>query len=209
MFVFDAVSGEYVGAGQKGDDAVKDILKIADPAEKFRQLRASEHPQAQFLWACFRDVFHYISYHLADIANCARDVDFAIRWGFGWSVGPFETWQAAGWQQVAQWIDEDIKAGKALSGAALPAWALQADRAGVHFADGSYNAAGQNLVGRSTLDVYQRQLAPARVLGEVAAPLGETVFENDGVRAFTTGDDILVVSFKSRRMPLARMSSPV
>jgi 3-hydroxyacyl-CoA dehydrogenase len=116
----------------KGDDAVKDILKIADPAEKFRQLRASEHPQAQFLWACFRDVFHYISYHLADIANCARDVDFAIRWGFGWSVGPFETWQAAGWQQVAQWIDEDIKAGKALSGAALPAWALQADRAGVH-----------------------------------------------------------------------------
>ncbi len=198
MFVFDAASGEYVGGGQKGDDAVKDILKIADPAEKFRQLRASEHPQAQFLWACFRDVFHYISYHLADIANCARDVDFAIRWGFGWSVGPFETWQAAGWQQVAQWIDEDIKAGKALSGAALPAWALQADRAGVHFADGSYNAAGQNLVGRSTLDVYQRQLAPARVLGEAAAPLGETVFENDGVRAFTTGDDILVVSFKSK-----------
>lgn len=198
MFVLDPVSGEYVGSGQKGDDAVKDILKIANPAEKFQKLRDSAHPQAQFLWACFRDVFHYIAFHLGDIANCARDVDFAIRWGFGWSVGPFETWQAAGWQQVAKWIAEDIQAGKSLVAAELPAWALQADRAGVHFADGSYDAAGGKLVGRSTLDVYQRQLAPAKVLGEANAPLGETVFENDGVRAFTTGDGVLVVSFKSK-----------
>ncbi|WP_174874517.1 3-hydroxyacyl-CoA dehydrogenase/enoyl-CoA hydratase family protein [Vogesella oryzae] len=198
MFVLDPVAGEYVGSGQKGDDAVKDILKIANPAEKFQKLRDSEHPQAQFLWACFRDVFHYIAYHLGDIANCARDVDFAIRWGFGWSVGPFETWQAAGWQQVAKWIAEDIQAGKSLVAANLPAWALETDRAGVHFADGSFDAAGNKLVGRSTLDVYQRQLAPAKVLGEANAPLGETVFENDGVRAFTTGDEVLVVSFKSK-----------
>ncbi|SMF39117.1 3-hydroxyacyl-CoA dehydrogenase/enoyl-CoA hydratase family protein [Pseudogulbenkiania subflava] len=198
MFVLDPLKGEYVGAGEKGDDAVKDILKIADPAEKFRKLRASSHPQAQFLWACFRDVFHYIGFHLGDIAHCARDVDFAIRWGFGWSVGPFETWQAAGWQQVAQWIDEEVKAGKALASANLPAWVLESDRAGVHFAQGSYDAAGARLLGRSTLDVYQRQLAPAKLLGEATAPLGETVFENDGVRAFTTGDDILVVSFKTK-----------
>ena len=26
----------------------------------------------------------------------ARDVDLAIRWGFGWTQGPFETWQARG-----------------------------------------------------------------------------------------------------------------
>ncbi|TCP12096.1 3-hydroxyacyl-CoA dehydrogenase [Crenobacter luteus] len=198
MFVVDPAKGDYVGAGEKGDDAVKDILKIADPAEKFRKLRESEHPQAQFLWACFRDVFHYIGYHLADIANSARDVDFAIRWGFGWSVGPFETWQAAGWQQVARWVDEDVKAGKALASANLPAWVLEADRVGVHFADGSFDAASGKRVGRSTLDVYARQLAPARVLGEASAPLGETVFENDGVRAFTTGDEVLVVSFKSK-----------
>jgi 3-hydroxyacyl-CoA dehydrogenase len=198
MFVLDPAKGEYVGSGEKGDDAVKEILKIEDPAEKFKQLRESEHPQAQFLWACYRDVFHYIAYHLGDIANCARDVDFAIRWGFGWKVGPFETWQAAGWQQVAKWVDEDVKAGKGLTAAALPAWALEADRAGVHFANGSFDAANGKLVGRSTLDVYKRQLAPATVLGENNALLGETVFENDGVRAFTTGDDVLVVSFKSK-----------
>ncbi|WP_199154579.1 3-hydroxyacyl-CoA dehydrogenase/enoyl-CoA hydratase family protein [Chromobacterium sp. ASV23] len=198
MLVLDPAKGEYVGSGEKGDDAVKDILKIANPAEKFQKLRESEHPQAQFLWACFRDVFHYISFHLADIANCARDVDFAIRWGFGWSAGPFETWQAAGWQQVAKWLQEDIAAGKSLAKAELPAWVLEGDRAGVHFADGSYNAADKKLVGRSALDVYARQLAPAKVLGEKSEQLGETVYENEGVRAFTTGDDVLVVSFKSK-----------
>ena len=33
------------------------------------------------------------------IADNARDVDLAIRWGFGWQMGPFETWQAAGWKR--------------------------------------------------------------------------------------------------------------
>ena len=197
--VLDPAKGEYVNAGEKGDDGVKAILKEANPAVKFKKLRDSQHPQAQFLWACFRDVFHYIAYHLADVADNARDLDLAIRWGFGWSVGPFETWQAAGWQQVVGWMQEDIAAGKSLNTAALPAWALEADRTGVHFAEGSYNAAQGTLTGRSTLDVYRRQLAPARVLGEAAPQLGETVFENEGgVRAFTSGDGVLVVSFTSK-----------
>lgn len=198
MFVLNPASGEYVEAGQKGDDAVKNILKESNPALKFKKLRESQHPQAQFLWACFRDVFHYISYHLADIADNARDLDLAIRWGFGWSVGPFETWQAAGWQQVATWLQEDIAAGQTLATAALPAWVTEGDRAGVHFADGSYNAAQQTLSPRSTLSVYQRQLAPARVLGETAPDLGKTVFENEGVRAYSNGDGVLVVSFNSK-----------
>ena len=85
-----------------------------------RSCARSAHPQAQFLWAIFRDLFHYSAYHLADIADTARDVDLAIRWGYGWKLGPFETWQAAGWKQVAGWIAEDIAAGKAMSNAPLP-----------------------------------------------------------------------------------------
>src|SRR5690606_293150 len=111
-----------------------------DPAEKFRRLRESPHPQAQFLWAAFRDLFHYAAYHLADIADTARDVDLAIRWGYGWSLGPFETWQAAGWKQVAQWIAEDIAAGRAMASVPLPAWVLDG-RDGVHSAGGSYSPA--------------------------------------------------------------------
>jgi 3-hydroxyacyl-CoA dehydrogenase len=196
--VLDPVSGEHIEAGGKADAGVTEILKLDDPAEKLRRLRASEHPQAQFLWACFRDTFHYIACHLKDIAHCARDVDLAMRWGFGWKSGPFETWQAAGWPQVAAWIEEDIAAGKALAQVPLPAWARDPGRRGVHFPEGSYDAAADTLVGRSRLDVYRRQLWPETVLGESRAKLGETVYENPGVRAVTGGDGILVVSFKSK-----------
>jgi 3-hydroxyacyl-CoA dehydrogenase len=196
--VLDPGSGAHVEAGAEADPSVVEILKLDDPAQKLKRLRESEHVQAQFLWACFRDTFHYIAYHLKDIAHSARDIDLAMRWGFGWKFGPFETWQAAGWRQVAGWVQEDIAAGKALANAPLPAWALEPERKGVHFPAGSYDAAGNALVGRSTLDVYRRQLWPETVLGESQPALGETVFENAGVRAYTSGDGVLVVSFKSK-----------
>ena len=59
-------------------------------------------------------MLHYCSVQLAHIADNARDLDLAVRWGFGWREGPFELWQSAGWARVAQWIAEDIAAGKAL-----------------------------------------------------------------------------------------------
>ncbi|WP_308447390.1 3-hydroxyacyl-CoA dehydrogenase/enoyl-CoA hydratase family protein [Parachitinimonas caeni] len=195
--VLDPAAGNYVEANKKGDDAVKELMKIKDPAKRFAKLRESKNAEAQFLWACFRDVWHYIAYHLSDIADNARDVDLAIRWGFGWSEGPFETWQAAGWQQIAEWVKEDIAAGKGIVNAELPAWVFDG-RTGVHAPEGSYSASGNKLVGRSQLDIYKRQLFPARLVGEAAPVYGETVFENDGVRAWTTGDELLVVSFKSK-----------
>ncbi|MFZ0499444.1 MAG: 3-hydroxyacyl-CoA dehydrogenase/enoyl-CoA hydratase family protein [Steroidobacteraceae bacterium] len=196
--VLDPASGAHVEAGSEADASVVEILKLDDPAQKLKRLRESEHAQAQFLWACFRDTFHYIAYHLKDIAHSARDIDLAMRWGFGWKFGPFETWQAAGWRQVADWIEEDIAAGKTLANAPLPAWVREPECKGVHFPAGSYDAASHSLLGRSSLDVYSRQLWPETVLGESKPTLGETVYENAGVRAFSSADEILVVSFKSK-----------
>ncbi|MGY0559533.1 3-hydroxyacyl-CoA dehydrogenase/enoyl-CoA hydratase family protein [Luteimonas sp. A277] len=196
IMVLDVENQDYRPADRKAADEVVEILKTRNPAEKFAKLRASEHPQAQFLWAMFRDLFHYSAYHLADIADTARDVDLAIRWGYGWSLGPFETWQAAGWQQVAQWIDDDIKAGKAMSDAPLPGWVLDG-REGVHSAAGSYSPASGNLVPRSTLSVYARQRFPDPVLGE-RFDQGQTLFENDGIRLWTDGDGVGVISFKTK-----------
>ena len=196
IMVLDVEKQDYRPADRKAAPEVVEILKTRNPAEKFAKLRASEHPQAQFLWAVFRDLLHFSAYHLADIAETARDVDLAIRWGYGWSLGPFETWQAAGWKQVAQWIDEDIKAGKAMSDAPLPDWVLDG-REGVHSAEGSYSPASGNHVPRSSLAVYDRQRFPDPLLGE-RFDQGQTLFENDGVRLWTDGDGVGVISFKTK-----------
>ncbi|WP_434211782.1 3-hydroxyacyl-CoA dehydrogenase/enoyl-CoA hydratase family protein [[Pseudomonas] boreopolis] len=196
IVVLDLEKQDYRPADRGAAPEVVEILKIKNPAEKFAKLRDSRHPQAQFLWATFRDLFHYSAYHLADIARTARDVDLAIRWGYGWSLGPFETWQAAGWKQVSQWIAEDIAAGKAMSDAPLPAWVLDG-RDGVHSAEGSYSPGSDGVVPRSALPVYRRQRFPDPLLGE-KFDRGQTVFENDGVRLWTDGDGIGVVGFKTK-----------
>lgn len=197
IVVLDVAKGDFRPSEQKPSDEVAAILAIRDPSEKFGKLRASSDPQAQFLWSTFRDLFHYTAYHLADIADTARDVDFAIRWGYGWKLGPFETWQAAGWQQVAGWINEDIASGKAMSNAPLPAW-VSDGRIGVHGKAGSYSASANAEKPRSQHPVYARQLFPDPILGE-KFDQGTTVWENEGVRLWTLGDDgVGILSFKTK-----------
>jgi 3-hydroxyacyl-CoA dehydrogenase len=196
ILVLDVGKRDYRPSAQETSPDVAAILAIRDPAEKFAKLRAADDAQAQFLWAMFRDLFHYTAYHLADIAETARDVDFAIRWGYGWKLGPFETWQAAGWQDVAKWIAEDIAAGKAMGNAPLPAWVTDGRR-GVHHASGSFSPKSGKDEPRSSAPVYRRQLFPDPLIGE-KFDTGTTVWENDGVRLWHLGDDVGVVSFKTK-----------
>jgi 3-hydroxyacyl-CoA dehydrogenase len=197
IHVLDLAQQDYrLSAGTVADE-VQAILKEKNPGEQLAKLRASPHPQAQFLWAIFRDLFHYSAVHLADIAHSARDVDLAIRWGFGWARGPFELWQAAGWQKVAKMIEEDIAAGRTMAKAPLPKWVTDG-RTGVHSPEGSYSAETGRMVPRSTLPVYARQLFPETVIGEKPADRGTTVFEDEGVRMWHQGDRIAIVSFKSK-----------
>ena len=150
--VLDPAARAYRKSEGAVDPAVAEILALRDPGEKLAKLRAHPHPQAQFLWAIFRDLFHYCAYHLAAIADNARDVDLALRWGFGWAMGPFELWQAAGWKNVAGWLAEDIAAGKALAAAPLPPWVTAGPAAeGVHTHAGAWSAAASTFRPRSTL----------------------------------------------------------
>ncbi len=197
IHVLDLHTKQYRLSDAKVDDAVKEILRERDWAKKLAGLRANPHPQAQFLWATFRDVFHYCALQLENIANNARDFDFAVRWGFGWDSGPFEIWQAAGWQQVAGWIAADIGAGKSMSNTLLPAWVTEPDRVGVHGTQGSYSPASKTYQPRSALPVYRRQIYPDAVLGEMRH-YGETVFETDAVRLWHSGDNIAILSFKTK-----------
>ncbi|MCX7174394.1 MAG: 3-hydroxyacyl-CoA dehydrogenase/enoyl-CoA hydratase family protein [Proteobacteria bacterium] len=177
----DFSTGEYVRGGGKADELVARILKEKDLAKRMKTLRESTNPQAQFLWAIFRDTFHYIAVHLESIADNARDIDFAMRWGFGQKIGPFETWQSAGWKEIAAWVTDG--------------------RTGVHDAAGAYSPARKMHVPRSQLAVYQRQIFRAPVFGDGLADgrtAGTTVFEDDAVRIWHQGDEILILSLKTK-----------
>ena len=213
---FDTATATYVPGGEKADEVYGRMLK--KPAgERLRLLRESEGPQGQFLWAVLRNSFHYAAVHLHTIAETARDVDLAMRWGFGMQQGPFELWQEAGWLTVAHWIQEDIAAGKALSSAPLPGWVFSgpvAEAGGVHTAEGSWNPSTSKFVARHVLPVYARQLFPEKTsghtqglgLGEGFETAGTTLFEDRAIRLWTLDQDekrpsgrgIIIASIKTK-----------
>jgi hypothetical protein len=199
---FELESKDYVPGGQKADEVYGRML--AKPAaERLKLLRNAEGPQGQFLWAILRNSFHYAAVHLASIAETARDVDFAMRWGFGMKQGPFELWQEAGWLQVAQWIQEDIDAGKALSKRRCPDWVFKgpvADAGGVHTPQGSWNPTGP-FRAAPLLPVHQRQHFPEDVLGSGATDwrsAGRTLHEDKTIRLWTLDEQVLIASLKTK-----------
>ncbi|HXY05153.1 MAG TPA: 3-hydroxyacyl-CoA dehydrogenase/enoyl-CoA hydratase family protein [Burkholderiaceae bacterium] len=205
--VLDPRTGGYVNSGGKADELIARILK-KPVAERVALLRTTDHPQAKFLWAIMRDIFHYVAVHLASIADTARDVDLALRWGFGWGTGPFEDWQTTGWKQVAQWVQADIDAGEAMCKAPLPSWVTQgpvASAAAVHTAQGSWSPKKRAFVPRTELPVYGRQLFRAAVAGEGAASAlkaGVTVHEDDSCRIWHLDSgmaaEVLIFSIKTK-----------
>ena len=201
---FELDSEDYIPAGGKADDVYARMLK--KPAgERLKLLRGAEGAPGQFLWAILRDSFHYAAIHLEHIADTARDIDQAMRWGFGMQQGPFELWQEAGWLDVAKMVQEDIDAGKALTKAPLPKWVFEgpvAEAGGVHTAQGSWSASQGKFIPRRELPVYSRQIFPEKLLGETNLPdwqtAGTTIAESKALRTWTLDGEVLIASIKNK-----------
>ena len=205
VLVLDAKTGEYKPSTASINPLIERILK-RPIGERLELLRNTDDPQAKFLWAIYRDIFHYCAIQLSNIAQSAREIDFAMRWGYGWDQGPFEDWQAAGISQVAQWIKEDIEQGKALCQEPLPAWLFNGpvvDQQAFHTPEGSWSASENRYIARSSLPVYQKQIFRASLLGDGSPDpktAGQTIFENADLRAWVDEQNaqVLIASFKSK-----------
>jgi len=122
--------------------------------ERFAQLRASSHPQAQFMWWVFRDMLHYCAVPSRSIADNARDLDLAIRWGLAGTRGR----SRSGRQPDGRYGEMDRRGhrcGKSMAPVPLPAWVAEPGRSGVHTAQGSWSVAQRTYKPRPTLPVYR------------------------------------------------------
>lgn len=193
--VYDKELNDYRPAEASVQEEVKSIMRINDARERMQKLMSSDDRQARFLAACFRDLFHYCAFHLQDIGETVRDVDLAMRWGFGWQQGPFETWQLSGLDWMRESVRSAIAEHKTLAEAKLPAWlegieAFYGDNGAFSPEHGSYRS-------RSELPVYEKQIFPEKMPGE-KSPQYQTLYENEGVCLWHLQDDVAVVHFKTK-----------
>lgn len=193
--VYDIKSGTYRPSKSEVSAELKAIMKNLDPVARMQALVSSSNKQARFLAACFKDLFHYCAFHLEGIAENVRDVDLAIRWGFGWMQGPFETWQLADVQKMAQYINHAIETKTALSSVSLPDWISQLQA--FYTEQGAYSPQHNKYQARSKLPVYKHQFFPDRVLKESLHPT-PVIYENQGVCLWHLENDVAVVNFNSK-----------
>ena len=147
------------------------------PADRIRFLFLAQDRAGQFLRDTLGELMLYAARVTPDIAYSIDDVDRAMRWGFGWELGPFETWDAIG---VARVIE-------ACGATDLPPLAIEA------LARGAFRPADA----AST----PRQVAPASAEMEVlrtARAAGKVVRSNAACSLVDLGDDVVAVEFHSK-----------
>ncbi|MCM3585081.1 3-hydroxyacyl-CoA dehydrogenase NAD-binding domain-containing protein [Mesobacillus maritimus] len=83
-------------------------------ANKMKALVYAEDRAGQLLWNVFSPVFIYSAELLGTIADDIVSIDNAMKWGFGWEMGPFESWDAIGLEQSVQKMESE--------GTVVPAW---------------------------------------------------------------------------------------
>jgi 3-hydroxyacyl-CoA dehydrogenase len=93
--------------------ALDSASQISNTAERLRALMApaldgkSPDKINRFLWGVISGPCLYAARHLEEIADSLVDVDRAMRWGFGWELGPFEAWDAIGFEPMARAIERE------------------------------------------------------------------------------------------------------
>jgi 3-hydroxyacyl-CoA dehydrogenase len=64
----------------------------------------------QFLWGALSEMCLYAARRVPEISDNVVDVDRALRWGFGWELGPFEIMDAIGVKTFAGQVQKEGRA---------------------------------------------------------------------------------------------------
>lgn len=98
---------------------LKSLYKLELP-ERLRALYQDKGRGGKFFRKLILSILSYSSYRIPEITDSPAEIDRAMRWGFGWELGPFEIWDALGFKTIvtdmqtadiplADWVETMIK----------------------------------------------------------------------------------------------------
>jgi 3-hydroxyacyl-CoA dehydrogenase len=79
---------------------IEAISKIPDLGDRLRTLYQDPGRAGAFFRQSTLDMLGYSARRIPEIADSPAEIDWAMRWGFGWELGPFEIWDALGFETV-------------------------------------------------------------------------------------------------------------
>ncbi len=188
--VLDAVTGEYRAQQKVRYDSLGAARNAEDTRERLHDLVRADDKAGQFAWKVLARTLIYAANRMGEIADDIVNIDRAMRWGFNWDLGPFESWDAIG----LQWSVERMRK----EGLKVPAWVSTMLESGQEsFYDG--NAAAPTFY-----DGKDRQLAPVPVhektitIAAAKADQTKVVKDNFGATLIDLGDGCLGLEFHTK-----------
>jgi len=185
--VMDLASLEYRPKGGNDDirKVCKDIGKIEDPAERVRKIVANDGPAGRLAWKVLSKSLAYTARRIGEITDQVDAVDDAMRWGYNWELGPFETWDALGFKETAERMKKDgIDLPKSIE-------TMLASGAESFYAEGKVFDLLKGAYRDKPTDPRNATLTIMR-RGEAA------VLKNGGAEAWDLGDGVLGLTFKTK-----------
>lgn len=72
------------------------VAKERDLRKRVHLALRSEGRAGEFLRAVYLPLFNYAAHRLGQVSRGPKEIDDAMRWGYGWELGPFALWDAVG-----------------------------------------------------------------------------------------------------------------
>ncbi len=161
-------------------DSLGAARNIDDLAERVRTVVFADDRAGKLAWPVLRDSLAYAMNLLGEICDDVPSMDAALRWGFAWEMGPFQTWDALGFTKVADRMEAE--------GVKLAPWIQEVRKSGQ---PGIYAWLAK------TGKMPPRD--PRRVeLKTMKAEGAKTVMGNDGASLIDVGDGVFALEFHSK-----------
>jgi len=106
----DIKTGEYVSQEKPRFSSIGAARNLATVPEKVKAIVGGKDKASEFLWKNFSAMFLYSAKRIPEIADTVVEIDNALKWGFGWTLGPFETWDALGVPETVARMKEEGRA---------------------------------------------------------------------------------------------------
>lgn len=114
FWILNPETMEYEPPVKPRFDSIGQARKEEDPAKKLETMAYAEDRAGQYAWYVLSRTAVYAASCIPEISDDIISVDNACRWGFGWELGPFETWDAIGLKRSIQRLQEE--------GVEIPGW---------------------------------------------------------------------------------------
>ena len=107
IHVLDWHTFEYAPLVKPKFASVEQARQMEDLPARLRYLVNSDDRAGRFLWKVFSDLFIYSAERIPEIADRIVEIDRAMRWGYAHTFGPFELWDALGFEDVVRRLEKE------------------------------------------------------------------------------------------------------